>query len=51
MPDVGKAVTRHELYDAVYRKVGLSRTESSELVLEHSQQPAMPAIGLRPATL
>src|SRR5258708_36583262 len=37
MPDVGKAVTRHELYDAVYRKVGLSRTESSafvELVLE-----------------
>jgi hypothetical protein len=34
MPDVGKAVTRHELYDAVYRKVGLSRTESSELVLD-----------------
>ncbi|MDX6456910.1 MAG: integration host factor subunit alpha [Acidobacteriaceae bacterium] len=37
MPDAGKAVTRHELYDAVYRKVGLSRTESSafvELVLE-----------------
>ncbi len=37
MPDVGKAVTRRELYDAVYRKVGLSRTESSafvELVLE-----------------
>lgn len=37
MPDVGKAVTRHELYDAVYRKVGLSRTESSafvELVLQ-----------------
>jgi integration host factor subunit alpha len=37
MPDVGKAVTRHELSDAVYRKVGLSRTESSafvELVLE-----------------
>src|SRR5258708_23510093 len=37
MPDVGKAVTRRELYDAVYRKVGLSRTESSafvELVVE-----------------
>jgi integration host factor subunit alpha len=37
MPDVGKAVTRHELYDAVHRKVGLSRTVSSafvELVLE-----------------
>jgi integration host factor subunit alpha len=37
MPDVGKAVTRHELCDAVHRRVGLSRTESSafvELVLE-----------------
>jgi len=37
MPVVGKTVTRHELYDAVYRRVGLSRTESSafvELVLE-----------------
>ena len=32
MPDVGKAVTRHELYDAVHRKVGLSRTESSAFV-------------------
>lgn len=29
---VAKAVTRVELYDAVYRKVGLSRSESSELV-------------------
>ena len=27
MPSVGKAVTRVELYDAVYRKVGLSRSE------------------------
>ena len=37
MPDVGTAVTRHELCDAVHRRVGLSRTESSafvELVLE-----------------
>ena len=37
MSDVGKTVTRYELYDAVYQKVGLSRTESSafvELVLE-----------------
>ena len=37
MPDVGKALTRVELYDAVYRKVGLSRSESSafvELVLK-----------------
>jgi integration host factor subunit alpha len=32
MPGVGKALTRVELYDAVYRKVGLSRTESSALV-------------------
>jgi integration host factor subunit alpha len=32
MPSVGKAVTRVELYDAVYRKVGLSRSESSGLV-------------------
>jgi integration host factor subunit alpha len=32
MPGVGKAVTRVELYDAVYRKVGLSRSESSALV-------------------
>jgi len=28
----GKTVTRVELYDAVYRKVGLSRSESSALV-------------------
>ena len=37
MPGNGKAVTRAGLYDAVYRKVGLSRSESSalvELVLE-----------------
>jgi integration host factor subunit alpha len=32
MPGVGKALTRVELYDAVYRKVGLSRSESSALV-------------------
>jgi len=32
MPSVGKAVTRVELYDAVYRKVGLSRSKSSALV-------------------
>jgi integration host factor subunit alpha len=32
MSKVGKALTRVELYDAVYRKVGLSRTESSALV-------------------
>jgi integration host factor subunit alpha len=32
MPSVGKAVTRVELYDAVYRKVGLSRSESAALV-------------------
>jgi integration host factor subunit alpha len=32
MPSVGKAVTRVELYDAVYRNVGLSRSESSALV-------------------
>jgi integration host factor subunit alpha len=32
MADVGKALTRMELYDAVYRKVGLSRSESSALV-------------------
>jgi len=32
MLGVGKALTRVELYDAVYRKVGLSRTESSALV-------------------
>ena len=32
MPDVGKALTRVELYNAVYRKVGLSRSESSALV-------------------
>jgi integration host factor subunit alpha len=32
MPSVVKAVTRVELYDAVYRKVGLSRSESSALV-------------------
>ena len=32
MPGAGKAVTRVELYDAVYRKVGLSRSESSAFV-------------------
>jgi integration host factor subunit alpha len=32
MPSVGKAVTRVELYDAVYRKAALSRSESSALV-------------------
>jgi hypothetical protein len=32
MSKVGKALTRVELYDAVYRKVGLSRSESSALV-------------------
>ena len=32
MRGTGKAVTRVELYDAVYRKVGLSRSESSALV-------------------
>jgi integration host factor subunit alpha len=32
MPGVGKALTRVELYDAVYRKVRLSRSESSALV-------------------
>jgi integration host factor subunit alpha len=32
MPSVGKAVTRARLYDAVYQKVGLSRSESSVLV-------------------
>src|SRR5665647_2423226 len=32
MPSVGKALTRVELCDAVYRKVGLSRSESSSLV-------------------
>jgi integration host factor subunit alpha len=32
VPSVRKAVTRVELYDAVYRKVGLSRSESSALV-------------------
>ena len=32
MPSVGKAVTRAELYDAVYRKVALSRSGSSALV-------------------
>jgi integration host factor subunit alpha len=32
MPGVGKAVTRVGLYDAVYRKVPLSRSESSALV-------------------
>jgi hypothetical protein len=32
MPSVGKAVTRVELYDAVYREVRLSRSESSALV-------------------
>jgi integration host factor subunit alpha len=28
----GKTVTRADLYEAVYQKVGLSRTESSQLV-------------------
>jgi len=32
MPSAGKTVTRLELYDAVYRKVGLSRSKSSALV-------------------
>jgi integration host factor subunit alpha len=32
MPSAGKTVTRVELYDAVYRKVGLSRSESSAMV-------------------
>ena len=32
MPGAGKTVTRVELYDAVYRAVGLSRSESSALV-------------------
>jgi integration host factor subunit alpha len=32
MPGAGKTVTRVELYDAVYWKVGLSRSESSALV-------------------
>jgi integration host factor subunit alpha len=32
MPRVGKTVTRVELCDAVYRTVGLSRSESSTLV-------------------
>jgi integration host factor subunit alpha len=32
MTNVGKALTRVELYDAVYREVGLSRSESSALV-------------------
>jgi integration host factor subunit alpha len=32
MPGAGKTVTRVELYDAVYRTVGLSRSESSALV-------------------
>ena len=37
MPGGGKTVTRVELYDAVYRRVGFSRSESSalaELVLK-----------------
>jgi integration host factor subunit alpha len=32
MPSAGKALTRLELYNAVYRKVGRSRSESSALV-------------------
>jgi len=32
MPNSGNAVTRVELYDAVYRRVGLSRSESASLV-------------------
>ena len=32
MPGVQKTITRVELYDAVYRKVRLSRSESSALV-------------------
>jgi integration host factor subunit alpha len=32
MSDSGKAVTRLELYNAVYRKVGLSRSEAESLV-------------------
>src|SRR5258706_5149251 len=37
MPKTSKAVTRIDLYEAIYQKVGLSRTESSafvELVLK-----------------
>ena len=32
MPSTGNAVTRVELYDAVYRRVGQSRSESASLV-------------------
>jgi integration host factor subunit alpha len=32
MPSFGNAVTRIELYDAVYRGAGLSRSESASLV-------------------
>jgi integration host factor subunit alpha len=32
MAKIGKAITRVDLYDAVYQNVGLSRTESSALV-------------------
>src|SRR6202167_1255393 len=32
MPSVGKAATRARLFDAVYQKGGLSRSESSALV-------------------
>jgi integration host factor subunit alpha len=32
MSSTGNAVTRVELYDAVYRKAGLSRSESASLV-------------------
>ena len=31
-PNSGKTVTRVELYDAVYRRVGLSRSESASFV-------------------
>jgi integration host factor subunit alpha len=32
MSDSGKTVTRFDLYNAVYRKVGLSRSETASLV-------------------
>lgn len=32
MPNAGKTLTRNDLYNAVYRKVGLSRSETSSLV-------------------
>jgi integration host factor subunit alpha len=52
MPNVGKALTRVELYDAVYRKVGLSRSESPtlvELVLKEISDAAWSSSKLRPS--